>query len=110
MLQMQHIYVIIYIVKNQFQENRFNEEDCYNLLTAITFFEDEYFSLDQRTMSILKSEITRITNCFISDYQVLQTFSPEPNEENFYGLSDVLNQGILEFYQFQNTAGMLFSL
>ena len=80
-------------LKLQFQENKFNEEDCYNLLTAITFFEDEYFSLDQRTMSILKSEITRITNCFISDYQVLQTFSPEQNEENFYGLSDVLNQG-----------------
>lgn len=80
-------------LKLQFQENKFNEEDCYNLLTAITFFEDEYFSLDQRTMSILKSEITRITNCFISDYQVLQTFSPEQNEENFYGLSDILNQG-----------------
>ena len=83
----------IKLLKAQFQENKFNEEQCYNLLTAITFFENEYYSLDQRTMSILKSEITRITNCFISDYQVLKTFNPEKDEENFYGLSDIINKG-----------------
>lgn len=80
-------------LKLQFQQNKFNEEDCYNLLTAITFFENEYYSLDQRTMSILKSEITRITNCFISDYEVLKTFNPEKLEENFHGLSDIINKG-----------------
>ncbi len=34
-------------------------------------------------MSILKSEITRITNCFISDYDVLNTFNPKQEELNF---------------------------
>ena len=81
------------ILKLKFQQNKFNEESCYNLLTSITFFENEYYSLDQRTMSILKSEITRITNCFISDYEVLNTFNPEKSEENFNGLSDIINKG-----------------
>lgn len=44
-------------------------------------------------MSILKSEITRITNCFISDYQVLHTFNPDKSEENLNSLSDILNKG-----------------
>ena len=80
-------------LKSLFLKGTFNEEDCYNLLSATTFFENEFLKLDQRTMSILKSEITRITNCFISDYQVLHTFNPDANEENFYGLSDILEKG-----------------
>lgn len=83
----------IKMLKTQFQENKLNEENCYNLLTAITFFEKEYYTLDQRTLSILKSEITRITNCFISDYEVLHTFNPDKAEENFGGLSDIINKG-----------------
>ena len=41
----------------------------------------------------MKSEITRITNCFISDYEVLHTFNPDKAEENFGGLSDIINKG-----------------
>ena len=44
-------------------------------------------------MSILKSEITRITNCFISDYQVSKTFNPIQIEQNFYGLEEILSKG-----------------
>ncbi len=88
-----YYYSKIEVLKYKFFKNEFNEEDCYNLLTAITFFENEFLKLDQRTSSILKSEITRITNCFISDYEVLHTFNPEKSEENFYGLSDILEQG-----------------
>ena len=80
-------------LKAKFTSNEFSKENCYNLLTAITFFENEFLKLDQRTISILKSEITRITNCFISDYEVMQTFNPEKNEDNFYGLSDIINKG-----------------
>ena len=88
-----YYYSKIELLKKRFLKNEFNEENCYNLLTAITFFENEFLKLDQRTMSILKSEITRITNCFISDYEVLHTFNPERTEENFYGLSDILEKG-----------------
>ncbi len=88
-----YYYSQIEKLKNKFLKNEFNEQECYDLLTAITFFENEFLKLDQRTMSILKSEITRITNCFISDYEVLHTFNPEKTEENFYGLSDIIENG-----------------
>ena len=83
----------IEIVKKLFQKNKFSKEECYDLLTSITFFEKEFYKLDSRTMSILKSEITRITNCFISDYQVSKTFNPIQIEQNFYGLEEILSKG-----------------
>ena len=83
----------IEIVKKLFQKNKFSKEECYDLLTSITFFEKEFYKLDSRTMSILKSEITRITNCFISDYQVSKTFNPTQIEQNFYGLEEILSKG-----------------
>ena len=49
--------------------------------------------LDSRTLAILKSEITRITNAFISDYDILNLFSPEKEKLNFYGFEDVVNNG-----------------
>ena len=56
-------------------------------------FSSDYFSLDDRTYNLLKSEITRITNCFVSNYKVKQTFCPSKTEENFYGFDDVLENG-----------------
>ncbi len=88
-----YYYSKIQILKNDFLKNKFNDKQCYDLLTAITFFENEFLKLDQRTMSILKSEITRITNCFVSDYDVMNTFNPNKDEENFHGLSDIISQG-----------------
>ena len=80
-------------LREAFANNQFSEQDCYNLLTSITFFENEFLRLDNRTSSILKSEITRITNCFTSDYDVVTTFNPSKEEENFYGLSEILSKG-----------------
>lgn len=88
-----YYYSKIQILRNKFLNNEFTEQDCYNLNTAITFFENEFLKLDDRTMSILKSEITRITNCFVSDYQVLNTFNPEKNGDNLNSLSDILSKG-----------------
>lgn len=64
------------ILKDLFIKNKLSKEDIYNLYASLNFFEKELFSLDSRTISILKSEITRITNCFISDYNVYNTFCP----------------------------------
>ena len=63
------------------------------LYHSITFLKKDYYSLDTRTFSILQSEITRITNVFISDYDVHKTFCPSRNEENFYGFKDVIDSG-----------------
>lgn len=73
--------------------NNFNKEDIYNLLSSLNFFEKEYSVLDFRTRSILKSEITRITNIFVSDYKVHNTFCPTEDELNFFGFEEVIKSG-----------------
>ena len=83
----------LFIVKELFKQGKYSNDDVYNLLSSIDFFEKEFFSLDSRTISILKSEISRITNIFISDYNVATTFCPKKEEINFYGFKDVLENG-----------------
>lgn len=80
-------------LKKMFLENKFSDEDLYNLLSALNFFEKEYYNLDERTISILKSEISRITNLFISNYNAKNVFCPKKEDINFYGFSDVIENG-----------------
>lgn len=81
------------ITKELFKAGKYSDTDVYNLLTSIDFFEKEFFSLDSRTISILKSEISRITNIFVSDYNVSKTFCPSKNDINFHGFKEVLDKG-----------------
>lgn len=83
----------IYSLRQKFINNEFNRQQTYDLLSAITFFEREFFSLDSRTLNILKSEITRITNCFISDSDIISTFCPIESNNNFIGFDNVINSG-----------------
>src|SRR5699024_342379 len=83
----------IELLKNKFVNNEFTNEDIYNLISSLNFFQKEFFSLDLRTLSILKSEITRITNIFVSDYEVYRTFNPKEKELNFFGFEDLINSG-----------------
>ena len=80
----------ISVLRNLFLSGKLNKEKIYNLYSALNFFENEFKSLDSRTISILKSEITRITGTFISDFDVLNTFCPSKEDINFYGFKDVL--------------------
>lgn len=83
----------IEILKKLFYESKFSYKQVYDLNTALSFFEKEFHHLDSRTLSILKSEITRITNLFISDFYVSKTFCPAKSELNFKGFKDVLAKG-----------------
>jgi len=83
---------IVYL-RNLFLAGKLSKEDCFNLLSSIEFFEKEFLKLDSRTMVILKSEITRITGCFVSDYQIQKIFCPPKNEINFKGFRSLINQG-----------------
>lgn len=80
-------------VRSNFLNNSLNKAQLYDLLSCLNFFNKEFFSLDSRTLNILKSEITRITNCFVSDFDVQSVFCPPREELNFYGFSDVINLG-----------------
>ena len=88
-----YYYKKIAILKEKFTQNKLNKKQIYNLLSSINFFEKEFLSLDLRTLNILRSEITRITNCFVSDFEVEHTFCPPKNKINFFGFKDVINLG-----------------
>lgn len=81
------------IIKEKFTNGLLSNRDCYDASSSIDFFQKELFSLDVRTLSIIQSEITRITNCFISDYEVLRTFCPKKEEINFHGFYDLIQNG-----------------
>ena len=80
-------------IQEFFKKGSLTHNDSYLLLNSISFLEKDYFSLDSRTFNILKSEITRITNCFVSDYEIFSTFCPSKKDENFYGFDDVIKNG-----------------
>jgi len=83
----------IEIIRNKFLKTDLSESTEYELLSCVNFFQKEFFSLDSRTLSILKSEISRITNIFVSDYNVSKTFCPRKEEINFKGFDEVLDKG-----------------
>lgn len=72
------------IIKNKFFSGKLSKEEIYDFSSCIDFFEKEYFCLDERTLSILKPEISRITSIFISDYSAMSTFCPQKSEINFH--------------------------
>lgn len=76
-----------------FLSNKLSQEKIFDLYSSIQVLEKDYYSLDDRTYNILKSEITRITNCFVSSLDIKNTFSPIKEKENFYGFEDVLKSG-----------------
>lgn len=79
-------------LRSIFQSGSLTHSDIYNLYSSINFFENEFKNLDSRVLSILKSEITRITNLFISDFEISNTFCPKKEDLNFYGFKDVLEK------------------
>ena len=83
----------INILKELFEKGQLTTKQIYELNTALDFFQKEFENLDQRTLAILKSEITLITNTFISDYDVLKTFCAPKEKLNFKGFKDVINKG-----------------
>lgn len=81
------------VLKALFISSKLNNKQIYELNECLNFFKKEFEALDSRTKGILVSEITRITNTFISDYDVFSTFSPDKNKLNFLGFEDVIKSG-----------------
>ena len=83
----------IQILRNLFINSKFSKSQIYELNACLDFFEKEFFSLDSRTKNILISEITRITNTFISDYDVMSTFCSPKSKLTFNTFDTVLESG-----------------
>lgn len=93
----------ISIVKSLFLSNSLNQSQIYDFKTCLDFFTSEFKSLDQRILSIIQSEVSRITQLFVSDYEVAKTFCPSKEEISFNGFKNlennivVLNMNIAEY-------------
>ena len=83
----------IQILRNLFISSKFTTKDIYELNASLDFFQKEFQNLDSRTKGILISEITRITNTFISDYEVSSCFCPPKEKLSFLGFSELLSKG-----------------
>ncbi len=83
----------ISLMRSKFLDGQLSTYEVHDLLSSLEFFEKEFNTLDTRTSAILKSEITRITGAFISDYDILNTFSPSREELNFYGFEEMIEKG-----------------
>lgn len=83
----------VLVLKDLFRSGVLSSSQIYDLHSALTFFENEFKSLDSRVLSILKSEICRMTNIFMSDYDIQKTFCPEQKDVSFAGFKEVLKQG-----------------
>lgn len=83
----------ITILKDLFISSKLSHSQIYELNSSLNFFQKEFENLDSRTKGILISEITRITNPFVSDYDVMSTFCSPIDKLSFSGFSEVINQG-----------------
>lgn len=83
----------IEVLKKLFYESKLSHKQIYELNSALEFFEKEFNSLDPRTLAILRSEISRITNIFVSDYKISKIFCPEKKDLNFKGFSSMIKNG-----------------
>lgn len=81
------------IIRDLFVASKLSLNEIYELNASLNFFQKELFNLDSRTKGILISEVTRITNAFISDYDVKNTFCPPKEKQSFFGFKDVINNG-----------------
>lgn len=81
------------ILRDLFVSSKLSHSQIYELNSSLDFFQKEFENLDSRTKGILISEITRITNCFISDYDVMCTFCSPKEKLSFTGFSEVIKQG-----------------
>lgn len=81
------------ILREKFISSKFSYKEIYDLNSSLEFFQNEFSKLDDRTIAILKSEITRITSTFISDYDISKTFCPKKEELTFKGFSELIKKG-----------------
>lgn len=83
----------INILRDLFISSKLSSSQIYELNSSLNFFQKEFENLDNRTKGILISEITRITNSFVSDYDVMSTFCSPIEKLSFTGFSEVIKHG-----------------
>lgn len=93
----------IELTKKIFLSNSLSQNQIYELSTCLDFFFSEFKNLDSKVLSIIQSEISRITQIFVNDLDVKNTFCPPKEKITFKGFQNledyivVLNMNIAEY-------------
>ena len=80
----------INFLQKDFYDNKLSSSQVNDLSVCLSFFNDEFYCLDERTLSILRSEISRITNVFVSDTDISRVFCPDKKDISFPGFEYIL--------------------
>ena len=78
-------------VKNLFLQNKLNHNMQFDFNTILSYFKNEYTTLDPKILSVILSEITRLTLVFVNDIDVCNTFCPKKNEITFSGFENIFD-------------------
>ena len=93
----------IELAKKLFLSHHFSQEQVYELSTSLDFFLSEFSHLDSKVLSIIQSEVSRITQLFVNDLDVKNTFCPSKDKITFSGFENiensivVLNMNVAEY-------------
>lgn len=68
-------------IKIKLKEEVPDDKTAFEIYNVISFIENEYFKLDNRVNSIIKSEITRLTIPLITDYDIYNQFCVKGNKQ-----------------------------
>lgn len=79
-------------VKDLFLSKKLDYNQVYEFSTCIDFFQTEFQTLDSKILSIIQSEVSRITQIFINDLDVKHTFSPSKKDITFKGFENLKNE------------------
>lgn len=83
-------------IKGKILKNKFCDNELFNINSAMSNIKNEFLTLDDRTIGIIKSEITRITSVFVSDKLLYDKFCGESDKIDFYNNLYVLSINIGE--------------
>ena len=70
-------------IKERVLNNELNDDEIFGLNSAISNIKNEYLKLDERTIGIIKAEVTRITNIFCSNSVIYNKFCKKGDDVNF---------------------------
>lgn len=70
-------------LKELILENKFSDDELFEIDSAIDSIKNDFLRLDSRTIGIIKSEITRMTSIFLSSKNLNNKFCKESNKIDF---------------------------
>ncbi len=82
-------------VKKRFLENKLSKLEQFDFSSLLSYFKNEFINLDSKILSIILSEISRITSIFVSDIDIQNTFCPKKENITFTGFENMFENNSL---------------